>query len=499
VPVSETGAGTETPTEAPSQRSDRAALIALGTFTLTWIAVFGWLVYLRQDRLGSFDFDMGIHDQSVWLLAHFRGFLTVRGLQVFGHHATVGYFLFVPFYWLGAGAQFLNQVQVVVAALGVIPVFLLARYRTSSAWLAAALGAALLFHPAMQFFMQELFHPEVVAITPLFCAYYCSVRRSWRWFALWAVLAVAWKEDVALAVLVIGLLIAWRGDRKVGFWTAGLSLAWFLSWGLALFPLLDHGKIQSAGLYTDVGGSPGGMIRTAFTHPGRITSHLTDHDASEYGWKLLAPFGFLALAAPALLLIGVPQAVLNLVTNVPWTKTITFHYAALPLVAVTIAMVEGVGWIACRWSSPTTRLVLGAVVLGSAVATSIAWGPSPIGAEYRTGLWPLDASPRLAAARGALDHVPSDAAVSATYNLVPQLAHRADIYTFPNPWRSVNFGIDGWPRRSPRGVAYLVLDRAVLDVNTKALFDHLVTSGKFRVVYDMDDWVVARRVNPSSG
>src|SRR5262249_42289538 len=97
----------------------------LAALTLVWIVVFSVLVHLRQSRLWTVDYDMGIHDQSVWLLAHFRGFSTIRGLQVFGHHATVGYLLYVPFSWLGAGVDFLNISQVVIAALGVVPVFLL--------------------------------------------------------------------------------------------------------------------------------------------------------------------------------------------------------------------------------------------------------------------------------------------------------------------------------------------------------------------------------------
>src|SRR4051794_15362807 len=69
--------------------------IVLGIAIVGWALVFSVLVYLKHDRFASVDFDMGIHDQSVWLLAHLRGFMTVRGLQVFGHHATPGYYLFV--------------------------------------------------------------------------------------------------------------------------------------------------------------------------------------------------------------------------------------------------------------------------------------------------------------------------------------------------------------------------------------------------------------------
>src|SRR5262245_48250739 len=169
-------AGDLTRHEAPARSGSSAPIVVLGLGIAVWVATFSVLVYLKHDRFASVDFDMGIHDQSVWLLAHFRGFLTVRGLQVFGHHATPGYALFVPFYWIGAGPHFLNITQVVVAGLGAVPVFLLARYRTGRAWIGTALGIAFLLHPALQYFMSELFHPEVIAITPLLCAYYCSVR-----------------------------------------------------------------------------------------------------------------------------------------------------------------------------------------------------------------------------------------------------------------------------------------------------------------------------------
>jgi uncharacterized membrane protein len=458
-----------------------------------WVITFSVLVYLKHERFASVDFDMGIHDQSVWLLSHFRGFLTVRGLQVFGHHATPGYFLFVPFYWLGAGPHFLNVAQVSVAALGAVPVFLLVRFRTGNAWVGTALGVAYLFHPALQFFIAELFHPEVLAITPLLCAYYCSVRRRWSWFALFAVLAVCWKEDLALAIMVLGLIVALRGDRRVGLVTAGLAFAWFALWIFALFPLLNDGKIQGEGLYADVGGSPGGVVRTIFSHPTRITDRLVSGESAEYAWKLLAPYGLTALLAPLSLALAAPQWFLNLVTSVPWTKTITFHYAALPFAAVTIASVEGVSFVVRRWKARAAAAIVAVTVVACALITTIAWGPSPIGREYRRGWWALDATERLEPGREAVDRIPDNVAVSATYNLLPHLAHRAEIYSFPNPWWSQNFGIDGEPRRSPAAVQWIVADRRVFDTSTAALLDRLIEDGTFRVVYDHDDYIVARR------
>ena len=52
--------------------------------------------------------------RAVWLLARGQDFITVRGLPVFGHHASFGLLLFAPASWLGAGPNVLNVVQVTV-------------------------------------------------------------------------------------------------------------------------------------------------------------------------------------------------------------------------------------------------------------------------------------------------------------------------------------------------------------------------------------------------
>ena len=84
----------------------------LAAMVVTWILVFGRLVLLRQSKFGSVAWDMGIFDQATWLISHHHGlFITVRGLHFFGHHANIGLFLLAPFYWLGAGANFLRQIR----------------------------------------------------------------------------------------------------------------------------------------------------------------------------------------------------------------------------------------------------------------------------------------------------------------------------------------------------------------------------------------------------
>ena len=55
-----------------------------------WSGVFIALGWLRQTRFATFSFDLGIYDQGVWLLSRFHDpFVTVRGLELFGHHVNL--------------------------------------------------------------------------------------------------------------------------------------------------------------------------------------------------------------------------------------------------------------------------------------------------------------------------------------------------------------------------------------------------------------------------
>ncbi len=51
---------------------------------VVYFAVFERLVWLRHDHFGTFDYDLGMYDQGIWQLAHGRGFMTVRGMHIFG-------------------------------------------------------------------------------------------------------------------------------------------------------------------------------------------------------------------------------------------------------------------------------------------------------------------------------------------------------------------------------------------------------------------------------
>ncbi len=465
-----------------------APRLILAGVMITWFIVFAVLVFMRHDRFGSFGFDLGIFDQSIWLHSRGAGFNTVRGMQTLGHHGSFGFFLLVPFYWLGAGPHFLNLFQVAVVVLGGVPVFMAAKRVLGNEWHALIPAIAFVVNGVLQWHFQEMFHPEVIAITPFLCAYVAAQRRRWLPYALFLALAVCWKEDVALAALMLGVLLLWRGQRKVGLLTMLGAAAWFAFVNQALIPLFNSEGAFYGQFFGDLGSSPIEVIGSVITNPGLILERLWEADILWYLWYLAVPFGLLSFLSPGVLLIGLPQILINLLSVNSFTWEYRFHYAALPVLAFTIAMIEGLGKFR---RLPTRRFALGLIaVLG--LCSVVVIGISPVSTHFRDGHWPLAGNQRQQVMERALTLPGPDDTVSATYGFVPHLTHRHEIYEFPNPWIPYNWGVRNENQRSAESVEWLVVNEWSIGEEDRALVDTIVAGEGWEVVFYEEGVLVAQ-------
>jgi uncharacterized membrane protein len=439
-------------------------LVLLGIVAV-WLVTFSVLVVWRHDRYGSFDFDLGIWDQSTWLLAHNGGFNTVRGLHVMSHHFTPALYFYVPFYWLGAGPNFLNVTMVAAVCAGAIVLFDIGRHHLRDEWHALVPATAFLVSYTAQWLLQETFHPEVMAVPFLLLAYGAAVRGRWRLSAAAVVLAVLWKEDVALAAGTLGLVLAFRGRRTVtgdqgpartraaGLITLAACAAYFVVATQLVIPHFSEGGNFTEVFFGDLGSSSPEIVKSVLTRPDLVRQHLEQSNPRGYGWNLAASFGFVPLLSPLALLIGLPQAAVNLLANQSFFWSTRVHWATVPLVAMAVAAVEGVA----RFRRlPARRFLLSAMAVG-AFFTAVSWGVSPLSKEFRSGYWPLEVPARQAVLDRAVALPGPDDGVSAMYNLTPHLTHRREAYTFPNPWIASNWAVAGENRPDPSGVDWIIV------------------------------------------
>jgi len=251
-----------------------------------WILVVARLVVLRHNSYNTFDFDLGIHDQSLWLLSHGKWFNTVCGLHVFGHHAMFMYYFLVPFVWLGAGPHTWNVLQVCALGLSSIPIFMIARNRLTNAFVANIFGFVWLLLPSTTYLAFETFHPETMAIPFLLMAYhYCTDRSASSNFQfdrhnivaiLWLIAAMLWKEDLALATMGIGVLMLCSRKRVFGLIVFSFSTAYFLIVAMWLVPHLAGNETAYGMLYGELGTTPSSVVLNSLAQPSLFFNRLSE-------------------------------------------------------------------------------------------------------------------------------------------------------------------------------------------------------------------------------
>ena len=462
---------------------------------LAFVIIFAILSYRQHLRFGTFGFDLGIFDQGIWLLSRFEEpFVTVRGLNFFGNHLNLTAIFLVPFYWLGAGPGFLNIVQVIAIASGAIPLWLIARERLGNDWIALPVSAAYLLNPTLQWGAWWGFHPDALALTPLLFGYYFVIRKRWAWFAVCIVLVLFAKEDTSLTVLALGLFIAVKHDKKVGLLTSLAALVWLLAATKVLIPLANGGE---GPFYEDLYGNFGNDIitigRNILFNPTQVIDLVVQPDRVTYFSHLLAPIAFLALLAPALLAVIAPQLLANVISVQPYTHEIRYQYSMLITVVILLAAIEAI-----RRYGPTMgrRHFLVGSLAACALAGNVAISPSPLGREFRSGIWAAE-SPVHDVKRQGLAIIPDEASVSATYYLVPHLTHRTEIYEYPNPWSPANWGISGEGTVDPASIDYLAIDKGALGRDHEELYRDLTApDGEFRVVWSDAGVEISQRIRP---
>jgi uncharacterized membrane protein len=495
--------------------SPAAWLLLLMIGVYCW--VFGNLTWAQQSNFGTFGFDMGIYDQGIWLLSRFyEPFVTIRGLNFFGHHVNLITLLFVPFYWLGAGPHFLYLAETVMLAMGAIPVWLIARDRFRSSWGALIPAASYLLYPSLQWINWWHFHPDALIITPLLFAWWFQSRRAWVAYSISVLLALSCKEDAAIAIFMLGLLmflwafVSWvvnclslvktQGRNNpvaqakpylyAGTVTMLIAMGWWFISTKLIIPLANTGAGPFyANLFPGFGNDVRSVIISIFSHPDRLWNAIVSDDCIAYYTKLFVPVAFLALLSPEIL-IGLPQLVVNTISAHGYTHDFKYHYTSIIIAVIFISSIEAVGRVGKRYRPAMWCLLF---LLGfSAIYTNIQWSPSPLGKAYRTGIWaqPQDKHDLL---RAALQKVPSDAGVTATYYIVPHLTHRRLIYEFPNPFRTANWGFQDKNPDNPDDVDFLVIDTG-LTGSDKSLYQRLIgPEGDFELIFSDHGIEVAKR------
>ena len=495
---------------APQKSKDFTALVAVCAGVLMWTIVVGRLVVARHNNFGTFDYDMGIHDQAIWGLGHGEWFNTVRGMAHLGHHGTFAYFLLVPLQWLGAGPNVWNVLQCFALASCALPIFYMAKRRTESVWIPVAIAVAWLLQPWLSWLAQETFHPEVMAMPFLFLGFYYLDPRTrkdqesgWSKTDLYGFaaffFAMSWKEDVALAVALLGAGMWLVGRRRSGRVLFLSGVVWFVLIGAFLVPKLGDGKTVYSSLYGSLGSSSFDVMLSVFLKPSDFFNRLAENDASLYFFRLFLPFALLALLSPVFLIAMVPQFFANVLTTANFTYQPYYHYQAIPMVIIMLATLDGLWFVKQNFSQRKIdwQKIFAVLLLVVSFQGARGWGVLPGSEKYRSGVWPL-AQQDTSGWEAAVKRVGKSDGVSAHYLAIPHLTHRAYAYTFPNPWLNSYFGNAPEDIGDPTKVEWILVTETGLNEQAQGVLNKLLADGEFGDKEVVNGIATYRRLKPAT-
>jgi uncharacterized membrane protein len=454
-----------------------------------WIAGFAALSILRQAAFATGRFDLGNMVQAVWSTAHGHPLRVtdLNGDQIsrLAAHVDPILVLFAPLWWVWPSPDVLLAAQAVAVGSGALPVYWLARKHLGSGRAGCAFALVYLLYPATGWLTLNEFHPVALATPLLLFAFWFLDEERYVPFAIAAVAASLCKEEIAFVVAGFGIWYALSRRRFLaGAAIALAGVAWAVIATSVIIPHFNHGQSSDFyARYSAVGGSPGGLVKTAITHPGRLVHAAFTNRDLHYILQLTYPLAFVSLLAPLVLIAALPELAINLLSAVPTQTSIHFHYTAGLIAPLIVAAVLG----ARRLGRPTlvaTALVVVAIVGNYHLGPLPAWQHVPGGQTFQATAAHVTTHDQISSK--ALHLIPPNAVVAATNTLGAHLSARRRFLSFPfiedATWIAADETQPGYGDR-------------FAPVLTAEMLAWLRTDPEWKLVFEQDGVLVFRRVS----
>jgi uncharacterized membrane protein len=483
------------PKPEPMPRS-RLFWLALGMVTvvvLLFCSYFILFMTAQHDAFLTNAEDLGIMDQAVWNTLHGNvlhmticnmisdtNCATPAGYTRFAIHFEPILFPISWIYFFWPSPKTLLVIQTLVVGAGAYPAFLLARLRLRSDLAGVALALLYLLYPALQQAVVYDFHAVTLSAALLMFMLYFMYTRRTVWMFVFAILAMATKEEMPLVIIMVGLwTIVFQRRWKSGTAIIALSVAWFaISFGYIIPHFSPTGQHLLISRYDDAEAlvKQYGILQL-LRHPHLLYQpYILEPNHAAYLHILFAPAGYIPLPgklpslyllffAPWIVVISLPSFLVNLLSSTSNMYSGLFQYSAEIVPVMVFAAIEAmvlILWVAqvvvahiSSWRKtaamaeertlpPSTasrrhwengRMLQSALLVAllsfsvfSAMRLDYSFhGELPFSDGFQ---WPMQTQ-HTALAQKFFTMIPNDAVVSAQTKLVPHLSQRKTIYMFP--------------------------------------------------------------------
>ncbi len=290
--------------------------------------------------------DFGYMDNLLWNTAHGRFlFSTVKERSFLPEHFSPLIAVFSLPYLTRYGT-YINIIITKILAIGVVfPLFLLAKEKIKSNFLAVSLALCILLSRHYQLGIFTDFHPVHLEPILLVFVFYFIERGKWLVYGLFAALLMMCMEDMFLVIIFIGFYITVFKKRRIigavtiiaaviaGILIVQIIMPAFRESHSTTLPFIDR--------YRWLSDSPSGIIKTIMFQPGSFLKDLFNADRTVVLLSLFVPFLFLPFVGGGVAIVILPTLMIQLLSEFPLQRHMFAHYSLSVLPSIVVAGIYG--------------------------------------------------------------------------------------------------------------------------------------------------------------
>ncbi len=195
-------------------KNQKIVIIVLAVLAVFFFIFYGFFVLLKHNYFFT-GYDLAIFDQALWKMSHFQiPSSSIRNVPiVFGDHFYPLISCLTPFYWIWSDPRALLVLQVLILALGIIPLYLICRELKIRNLFIGFLALFYLISPAIFATAILDFHEIVFAPILILGLFYFLLRKNWFFYFLFLFLLVLVKENLTLFIVFFGIFLLF--ERKL--------------------------------------------------------------------------------------------------------------------------------------------------------------------------------------------------------------------------------------------------------------------------------------------
>lgn len=400
--------------------------ILLWLFILIYIFYFGLISIMKFYSFGYYDFDLAVHDLSIWNILHGSIFNSILGISFLGNHVHIILFLIIPIYAVFSHPLTLLFLQTIALGLAALPLFKLSEHILDKNW-ALIISIIYLFYPALGYTNLYEFHPTVFATPLLMLTFYYYEQKSFLKFIIFAVLSMLCQENIPLAVIMFGALAIFNRRPKKWIITPILTGGLYFLIALLAMSYFNKNTVQFITIYRHLGNTPLKIIINILNHPSLLLKTLIRTQVFIYILQVFLPLVFIPLLSPLRLIPALPFFLQHMLSNRLSDLTIFYHYTAEIIPFIFISFIYAIkSLLNRRWVRHLIFLKIS--LLSMVILSNIYLGPhfailTRLVREYKRSY--LNEYKYK-----CINKIPPWASVVATFEFLPHLSHRRNLYSF---------------------------------------------------------------------